>query len=410
MAGSGGAATILEQQMRAQTSDYFTTVETTDAAVGGKARQEALERCIERLRGAMPVIGLRNPKIGLADRAWSYCGRYDWVIGFLAGQYWLALSLTGDPVFLNAARARRAAMRGILRCRDAQDHDLGFQYSLTCVAEWLMTGEPEARDMALEAAVLLLGRFRQEGGYIQAWNARSAHGESKPEFANGRMIADTMQNLALLYWANEETGRADFREAADGHAATTMRHLVRESGESFHTFLFDPASGKPIRGETHQGYADDSCWSRGQAWLIHGFAQSALTTGKQAYRDTAIRLARKAEALLGDDDVPVWDYSVPDPKTDSRDSSAGAIMAAGVHILARLCEGEEAAHWRAFGNRLIDGLLRDCDLTRDPAAPGLLAHGASHVRAGFRDNMLPYGDYYFVEALMRSLGHTQFFW
>lgn len=396
--------------MLAEANTYFRTVESSSSDPSSKRFQEALDRCVDRLRKTMPVIGLRNPKIGLADNSWSYCGPYDWVVSFLAGQYWLALGLTGDPVFLNAARARRAVFRGILRNRDAQDHDLGFQYSLACVSDWLLTGDREPRDMALEAANLLLNRYRTEGRYIQAWNPRSAHGAVRPEFANGRVIADTMQNLALLYWAYEETARTDFRDAADGHAETTLAHLVRPDATSFHTFLFDPVSGKPLRGETHQGYADDSCWSRGQAWMIHGFAQCALKTGNRAYANAARRLAAKAEELMGDDSVPVWDYGVPEPKTDFRDSSAAAIMAAGLFILADVCEGDEATRWRTFGNRLLDGLLDTCDLTGDPTALGLLAHGAAHVTSGFADTMLPYGDYYFMEALMRSLGHRQFFW
>ncbi len=144
--------------------------------------------------------------------------------------------------------------------------------------------------------------------------------------------------------------------------------------------------------------------------MIHGFAQSALTTGSTSYLDVARRLASKAEEMLGDDVVPVWDYSVANPKTDHRDSSAGAIMAAGSFILADLCDGSESERWRLFGNRLIAGLLDTCDLTEDSTALGLLAHGASFVKSGFADNMLPYGDYYFMEALMRSLGHRQFFW
>lgn len=396
--------------MKPARDSYFAGKDAAASGGGGQRCREALARCVERLRTLMPVVGLRNPKIGLPDLTWSYCGPYDWVVGFQSGQLWLALQLTGDPVFLNAARARRPVFAGILRNRHARDHDLGFQFSLSCVADHLMTADRQARRMALEAARALLARYHEEGGYIQAWNARAAHGAMKPEFAAGRIIADTMQNLALLLWAHRETGETDFRDVARGHAATTARHLVRDDGTSFHTFVFDAASGKPLRGETHQGLADDSCWSRGQAWMIHGFAQCALTTGEGFCLDTARKLAAKAEALMGDDRVPAWDYAAPDRRTAPRDSSAGAIMAAGLFILARLTEGEEAARWLGFAHRLLDGLLDTCDLTQDPRAHGFLAHGAAHVRAGYSDTMLPYGDYYFMEALLRALGHTEFFW
>lgn len=396
--------------MRVEPNSYFQTVKADTNPVDKERYQNALSRCIDRLRETMPIIGLRNPKIGRADYSWDYCGPFDWVVSFQAGQLWLALQLTGDPTFHNAARARRPVFRKILENRIAQDHDLGFQFSLSCVAEWLVTGEPEARQMALAAAELLLGRYRQDARYIQAWNAVSAHGGFRAEFANGRIIADTMQNLPLLRWAHGETGRIDFLDAANGHADTTLAHLVRQDDTSYHTFLFDPSSGAPLGGETHQGYAASSCWSRGQAWLIHGFAQCAAYGGSAVYADAARRLSAKAEALLGDDLVPVWDYSVTDTRNAPRDSSAAAIMAAGVYILADLCEADEAGRWRAFGDRLLSGLLETCDLTRTPGALGLLKHGAAHVNVGFSDNMLPYGDYYFMEALMRSLGHTQFFW
>ncbi len=61
-------------------------------------------------------------------------------------------------------------------------------------------------------------------------------------------------------------------------------------------------------------------------------------------------------------------------------------------------------------DRLIDGLLKHCDLTRDPAAQGMLSRGASNVNVGLNCAMLPYGDYFFMEALMRSQGHDSFFW
>lgn len=393
--------------INSQQTSYFASEATT---LGHPAYQAALDRCLVRLRELIAVAGLRNPKIGQDDHRWIFCNGPDWVMGFLPGQLWLAHQLTGDPVLAAACRARRPQFRAVLENRRARDHDLGFIFSLSTVAEWLMTGDETARTMSIEAARALIGRFREEGQYIQAWNPEGPQNRAQARFANGRMIADTIQNLALLHWAHRETGIADFREVADLHEATSLRHLVRDDDTTFHTFLFDPATGEPLRGETHQGYTDDSCWARGQAWLIHGFANCSRLTGNPVSLDAARRLAAKAEVLMGDCRVPVWDYSLPADGSHPIDSSAAAVTAAGVLMLADLVSEAEAPRWRGFGHRLLDGLLDECDLTLTPGAEGLLAHGAGHVPAGRIDAMLPYGDYYFMEALMRAQGHRDFFW
>ncbi|TPW27646.1 glycosyl hydrolase [Martelella alba] len=389
-------------------NSYFAQEQSTPLST---SYQDALERCIARLAGQLPVIGLRNPKIGMAGNRWIYCDGPDWVMGFFSGSLWLAYQLTGRHEFAAAATARRPGFRRVLEERKYRDHDLGFQFSLSSVAEWQMTGDRQARRMGLAAADALLARFRPEGGYIQAWTPRGPEDRAQARFANGRMIADTMQNLALLYWANQQTGIADFREVADLHAKTAERLLVRDDDTSFHTYVFDPADGTPIRGETHQGYADNSCWARGQAWLVHGFAQCHAYTGDPAFLDVARRLAARAEVLIGSAAVPVWDFSEDPEKPGHIDSSAGAVMAAGLYLLADQCTAPaDRQHWRAFAGRLLDGLLETCDLTSTVGAQGFLAHGAAHVPAGRCDAMLPYGDYYFMEALMRALGHTAFFW
>lgn len=391
-------------------SRYFQDGSSSRVSAGVEPYQAALDRCVAKVKAVLPQFGLRNPKIGNADLGWTFCSPRDWVVGFFSGQLWLAATLTGDPVFREAAQARRPAFRYILEHRHARDHDLGFQFSLHAVADWRVTGSTVAREMALHAAQALLARFDEAGQYLQAWNT----GPDDPEmarFTRGRMIADTMQNLALLHWAHRETGIDEFREVAELHAQTTRCHIVRADGSSYHTFRFDPVTGEPLGGQTVQGAADESCWSRGQAWLIHGFAQCHAATGTPAHLDTARLLAATAEALMGDERVPVWDWRLaPDQGPRHLDSSAGAIMAAGLYLLADQTAGDEAARWRAFADRLLDGLLAQCDLSGDVRAMGLLAHGAAHVREGRFDTMLPYGDYYFMEALMRSLGHTQFFW
>lgn len=392
--------------MQTTNDSYFNRIAEARSPQG---HQEVLDRCVVRVKETLRTFGVRNPKIGRADNTYDFCGPDDWVVSFYSGQLWLAYQLTGDPVFREAARSRRPAFNYILRNRKARDHDLGFQFSLHSVADWRLTSDPEAKQMALSAAFALLGRFRDEGGYIQSWQPKAGDME-QARFANGRMIVDTMQNLALLYWAHQETGINDYRDVADAHAQTTRRHLVRPDGTSFHCFLFDPASGEPLRGETHQGYADDSCWARGQAWLIHGFAQSYLYNGDAGCLEAARLVAAKTQELMGESRVPVWDFGLQKGDFPHRDSSAGAVMASGLYILAGLTEGEESSRWRGFADDIIAGLVAECDLTRTPGTEGLLARGAAHVRLGRSDTMLPYGDYYFMEALMRSLGHTNFFW
>ena len=59
---------------------------------------------------------------------------------------------------------------------------------------------------------------------------------------------------------------------------------------------------------------------------------------------------------------------------------------------------------------MLLGLVEHCDITNDDNAEGLLTNGAAFVGLGRANNMLPYGDYYYLEALMRSVGHTEFFW
>ncbi len=374
-----------------------------------KVYEDALSRCVARLEQAMPVIGVRNPKIGRDDFSWDYCKGGDWTLGFHCGQLWLAYQLTGDARFANNARARRPAFAELLRNPAWQDHDLGFQFSLSCVAEWLMTGDEKARSMALAAANALSSRFQPMGNYLQAWNA-DPHDAARTALVTGRVIADSMENIALLNWAHAETGNVPLGEVAQKHAETLRQRIVRADGTSFHTFVFDPVSGEPLRGETYQGFAHDSCWSRGQAWLIHGFALAYQRSGDARDLQTAIKLAAKAKSLLGEQRVPPWDFNLPAGEPRHLDSSAGAIMAAGVLLIAALAPEDQALHWQGFGNRLIDGLLADCDLTHNPEALGMLDFGASYVNKGFSRNMLPYGDYFFMEALMRALGHTQFFW
>lgn len=353
-------------------------------------------------------IGDRNPRLGRADMTYDFCSPSDWVSGFWSGQLWLAYKMSGEQVFKNSARLRRGYFQKLLDNPDWQDHDLGFQYILTSVAEYKLTGNPQAREMALKAADALLTRYRRIGKYIVAWNETHELGLAKTQ---GKTIIDSLQNVALFFWASQETGNPVYQEAAIGHADTLMKHIVREDYSTYHTFNFDPLTQLPVKGETFQGYADDSCWSRGQSWAVHGYAQIFAHSGDKKYLTLAKKLADYVIERLPEDGVPLWDYNLPASETQYRDSSAGAVTASGMLLIAEQCtDRDEAEYYRTWGQHMLAGLINQCDLTKNEKAMGLLDEGASFVKAGLCRSMLPYGDYYYMEALMRANGYTEFFW
>jgi unsaturated chondroitin disaccharide hydrolase len=365
-----------------------------------------LTQTFDTIRRTIPKMGTNAPCIGNDDLTYARCERDFWVEGFWSGQLWLAYDETKDTVFRDAARAQRPYFFERLDRPESQDHDMGFLYSLSLVADYKLTRDIDAHRGALRAAESLAGRYNANGRFIRAWNDWPDGTDNR-----GRIIIDCMENLGLLFWATKQTGDAHYKDIASAHAHTTADHIVRTDGSSYHTFHFDPDTGVPLRGETIQGYADESCWSRGQSWAIHGYAMAHSYTGEVRFRDTAVQLADYALARLPEDNVPLWDYLLPEDKTPYRDTSAGAIMAAGLFLLAdQLDDAAQAKRYRNSARAILDGLIAEYTTFEHPSAEGLLTQGASHVKRGYTNNMLPYGDYFLVEALLRAEGRTAFFW
>ncbi|GEA52121.1 glucuronyl hydrolase [Vibrio inusitatus NBRC 102082] len=369
-----------------------------------------------------PIIGLRNPMIGAGaeDFTWLYPEDYFWTDSFWTGNLWLAHMLTGKDELKNLARMRYAHFKDILDKPLWLNHDLGFEYSLTAVADYKLTGNRNARELALKAADALRSRFNWHGKYLVAWEA-GAEDTAHAESVQGKIIIDCMQNLSLLMWAWKETNVQAYRDVAIAQADTTLKYIVRDDFSTYHTFDFDTSTNKPIKGCTHQGYADESCWSRGQAWAIHGFAQMALLTGDERYIEASMKLADYVFEHITPDLVPVWDYLLPEYEIQYKDTSAGSITAAGLFLLGEVLRSsnhiEKAVHYESFGRDMLFALRKKFDISAVPDSQGLLSNAASHLpQANEKDldymanAMLPYGDYYYFEAVLRAMGHKKLFW
>jgi len=396
-------------------NSYFTNAEAVEHLTGAdeqtiKQFETSLVQLTKKTAELMPKFGLRSPRLGNADLTYAHCKDGDWVAGFWPGILWLSYSLTTDQKFSGAAVARRPFFQNVLDEPELQEHDLGFLFQLTSVYEYKFTGDVRAREMGLRAAEALRGRFCHIGRFIKAWKPRPYDGDVRIGLAAGKMIIDCMMNLGLLMWAYRETGVESFRDVAIAHADTSAERLVRDDFTTYHVFDFDPVTEAPIGAGTHQGYLDDSCWARGQGWALFGFSQMAKSTGNTAYRDLALKIAFKTIELMTDSTVPLWDFSIPKDEPQYVDSSAGAILANGFLLLADQVSDLDAVKLRRQAIEILKGLAESCDISNVENAEGFLNQGAAHVTAGVCDNMLPYGDYYYMEALMRVLGHKDFCW
>ena len=210
-----------------------------------------------------------------------------------------------------------------------------------------------------------------------------------------RTIIDVMMNLPLLWWAYEETNDDKYYNVAYTHSKRTIEEFIREDYSTVHVIDFDLETGEIIRKITAQGYSDDSCWSRGQAWAIYGFTLAYKYTKDELFLKTAVNIAEYFIANLPEDYVPYWDFD--DPEKEIKDSSVAAIAASGMITLSELREKKE------FKEAAINILNSLCDnYLCEEEKEGILKHGCFHKPAGIGgDESLIGGDYYLTEALMK---------
>jgi len=331
----------------------------------------------------------------------------DWTTGFWTGMLWLAYEVTGDDKYRRAAEVQVESFKRRIDERYHTDtHDLGFLYSLSCVASYKITNNREAAGSALKAAKQLMERYHPRAGIIQAW------GDLNDPAERGRMIIDCCMNLPLMYWASDETGNARYGLAASEHAKKAAAHIVREDASTFHTFFMDPDTGEPKHGETHQGYADHSCWARGQAWGIYGFMLSYTYMRDPELLELTKKLTNYFLNRLPEDMVCYWDLIFTDGDQE-RDSSAAAIAACGMLELAKHLPLTDESK-RLYENaavRIVESLTDRYTTAAHPHSNGILMHAVYNKPRGMGiDECTIWGDYFYFEALVRLLKDWRLYW
>lgn len=373
------------------------TIPINKAALQQKL-DSALALIMQKLDATILDLGDKFPGEACKDGVWPHVENCAWTAAFWPGRLWLAWEMTNEDRYREAAERCLPAFRfRLAHAIRTNTHDLGFLYTLSCVSAWKLTGNETARQLALEAADKLMERYLPDAGILQAWGTLD-----DPE-QKGRIIIDCNMNLPLLYWASEQTGDRRYAEAAIAHVAQAATHLVRADASTFHTYFFDAETGKARFGNTHQGYSDDSCWARGQAWGIYGFLLTWRYTGDSSMVELSRRLAHYFLNRLPEDDVCHWDLDLC--HTDAvRDSSAAAITVCGllelVNGLPVLDPNREI--YENWALQIMASLTEHYLSTAEERCEGILKHGVYHMHDGIGvDECTSWGDYFYMEAMIR---------
>ena len=312
----------------------------------------------------------------------------EWCAGFYPGILWMC----GQ----REAAAKYTEQLEYLAYTPVYDHDLGFIMIGSFLKGCEATADAHYRDVLMAAADTLATLYNPRVGTLLSWP------RNVEMFGGHNTIIDNMINLELLLFS----GKKENIDIAIHHADTTMKYQFRPDGTVYHVAVYDPVTGRHLRNCTHQGFGDNTLWSRGQAWSIYGYTMMYRYTHAERYLTFAQKVADVMLKQLPADGIPWWDMGDPMIPQSFRDASAAAVIASGLIELSTFVktaarDTSKASRYLATAEKILSTLSSDAYQSRQ-RNPAFLMHSVGNMPAGTEvDSSINYADYYYVEALLR---------
>jgi unsaturated chondroitin disaccharide hydrolase len=400
----------------------------------------AIQRLFEASAAKIDRLEQRwNPSAGTpvftVNGEYTSRGWTEWTQGFQFGGAILQFDATGEERFLQIGR-RATVDKMASHVTHVGVHDHGFNNVSTygnllrLMNEGRLPDDPWERrfyELALKATgAVQAARFTAlpgDLGYVYSFNGPHS------------LFADTIRSMRALAVSHQLghvlMGEGDRPISLLGrllqHAEATARFNVyfgtgRDAfdvrGRVAHESIFNLNDGAYRCPSSQQGYSPFSTWTRGQAWIICGYAEqleflATLPPGAfEGLGDREAILARFLETARATadffieqtpvDGIVYWDTGAPglarlgdylsrpaDPFNEHEpvDSSASAIAAQGLlrlgAYLAALGKADEAKRYRQAGLTVARSLFAEPYLSTDPRHEGLLLHSVYHRPNGW---------------------------
>jgi unsaturated chondroitin disaccharide hydrolase len=394
------------------------------------------------------------------SRGWT-----EWTQGFQFGSAILQFDATGEQQFLQVARAKTVACMAA-HVSHIGVHDHGFNNISTYgnLRRLMCEGRIPANEWELnfyELALKLSGAVQAarwtplapDAGYIYSFNGPHS------------LFSDTIRSLRVLCVSHQLGHRlmgekdlpVNLLHRALQHAEATARFNVyfgqgRDGydvrGRVAHESIFNVTDGSYRCPSSQQGYSPFSTWTRGQAWILCGFAElleflNTLPEPEFAGAGGRAKVLKRFEEVasaVGDfwlahtpaDGIPYWDTGAPElhklgnwadrpanPFNDYEpvDSSAAVIAAQGLirygKYLSATGRKKTGSRYRQAGLTIAGHLFREPYLSTSPKHQGLILHSIYHRPNGWdyipRGQKIPcgessmWGDYHARELALMLL-------
>lgn len=318
----------------------------------------------------------------------------DWTSGFFPGELWYLYEYTKQNKWKSEAEKfttniEKEQWNGIT-------HDMGFKVYCSVGNGFRLTKDAHYKQVIIQAAKTLSTRFSKTAGVIRSWD----HNKQKWDYP---VIIDNMLNLELLFAASKLTGDKSFYDIAVSHANQTMKHHFRKDFSTWHVVDYDSTGRDKINKKTtHQGFSDESAWSRGQAWALYGYTMCYRETKDRRYLKQAENIAAYIlnHPSLPKDLIPYWDFNAPDIPKEERDVSAATVIASGLLELSTY--SKKASYYKTTAQKMLSNLTNHYRAPIGKDFGFILLHSTGSKPAKSEvDVPLSYADYYYLEALLR---------
>ena len=343
---------------------------------------------LEQQDGRLPK-SIKDGKLETSDCYW-------WCSGFFPGELWYLYENDPTPELKKYAGLFTGRLEKVQHVTD--NHDVGFMLYCSYGNGYRLTQNPAYKDVLVTGAGSLSTRFNPMIKAIRSWDFTNNGKWQYP------VIIDNMMNLELLTWASKTTGDNRFHDIAVTHANTTMENHFRDDYSCYHVVSYDTITGKPHIKMTHQGYADESAWARGQAWAVYGYTACFRETNDSIFLNFAKDIADMImDRVKTDDAIPYWDYDAPVTKETPRDVSAASVTASAMIELSTMVP--DGQKYLDYAEKILKSLSSDAYLAKVGDNQGfILMHSVGSLPNGSEiDTPLNYADYYYLEALKRFM-------